>query len=513
MKKYINLWCESCQIMRDFFAMPNIKSAFLWGFALYATALFALIRADIYYMDDLSSSIVDLSWNHNSRYIGTFLLNDLSTFGKGALDMSPLLQIIAVFFVVASSMILIYLIRGKFDLLGVVASLPLGLSPHFLQNLSYKFESLFMGVALFLAVAPFLFQKHKRIFCAVSIISLLCMLMCYQAANATYIILSLYFAFSAYFLQNRSFKQSAGFLGICAVNLIIASALYKITINPIAPLGISDKMIAFDSHFFAGVWANLAQYLIMIFNDLKSTAYIWLILLNFALFAINIASNRPKIYAIFGAIMFLLLGLLASYGLYLVLEMPLFHPRAFYGFNALVAVIGIANVSMIANFSVNLNQKSQDSQDLRKVCRILHCFSIIIAVITAYFLISFANIYGNALKKQDEYLDFRARLLLSDLSDKIPRGASITIDISHIANAPVTKRFYDKYGNLLLIPRLAKQDDFWFNMKLRHLNAPYNLNNDEICNFIKENFGVELVAKNAYHTIELAKSCYIVTIK
>ena len=500
MKKYMDFWSEIRNVVREFIATPNLCKAFLYGIALYGIALFALLRGDIYYMDDLNSSIIDLSWNHNSRYLGTFLLNDLSTFGKGALDMSPLLQVIAVCFVVISSMILLHLIRGKFDFIGIVASLPLGLSPHFLQNLSYKFDSLTMAMALFFAIVPFLFQSNKRVFCAISVVSLICLFMCYQAANATYIILSLYFAFSAFFIKGRSFKESAGFLGICAANLIIASLIYKLTINPIVPLGISDKTIALNSHFFIAVWANISEYVTTIFNDFKQMAYMWLIALNCVLFVINatICTNRPKIFVIFSATLFLTLGFALSFGLYVVLEYPLFHPRAFYGFNAFVAIIAIANISF-------MNQV-----DSHKIRAILHYFSCTLAIITAYFLISFANIYGNALKKQDEYLDFRAKLLLQDLSDKIPRGASITIDISQIGTAPVTARFYSKYGALLLIPRLARQDDFWFNMKLRHLNAPYNFGNDEICNFIKEIFGSEVISKNGYHTIERAKSCYIV---
>ncbi|MGX2982244.1 hypothetical protein, partial [Helicobacter sp. 23-1045] len=88
----------------------------------------------------------------------------------------------------------------------------------------------------------------------------------------------------------------------------------------------------------------------------------------------------------------------------------------------------------------------------------------------------------------------------------------ITIVTPNFATSPVTKRFYEKYGHFRILPHLAPQDDVWLNMKLRHLNAPYNLSNDEVCNFLRERFGVELIAKNAHHTIEKSKSCYIVTL-
>ncbi len=503
MKKYMDFWNEIWRIVCDFISVPNLKSAFLWGIALYAIALFALLRGDIYYIDDLQHSIIDNSnANTFSRYLTTFTLSGVATFGKGTLDLSPLPQIFGICLVIISSMILIYLIRGKFDFIGIVASLPLGLSPHFLQNLSYKFDSLTMAMALFFAIVPFLFQRNKRVFCVVSVISLLCMLMCYQAANATYIILSLYFAF---FATSQNLKQSAGFLGICAANLIIATLIYKLIImQPVSEYIIaytSNKMLSLDAHFFVGLWANLAEYATTIFNDLKNMAYMWLIALNCVLFVamVAICANRPKIFVVFGATLFLTLGFALSFGLYIVLEKTIFEPRTFYGFNALVAVIAIANISF-------MNQV-----DSHKIRAILHYFSCTLAIITAYFLISFANIYGNALKKQDEYLDFRAKLLLQDLSDKIPRGAMVDLKI-YLDKHPVAQRFAEKYGDISrLIPKVA-ENDWFFHWRVRHLNAPYNLENSEMCAFLLETFGSEIIAKNAYHTITKSKSCYIVTI-
>ena len=500
MNKYLQSWFEIRNIVREFITTPNLYKAFLYGIALYGIALFALLRGDIYYIDDLQHSIIDNSnANTFSRYLTTITLSGVATFGKGTLDLSPLPQIFGICLAIISSMILIYLIRGKFDFIGIVASLPLGLSPHFLQNLSYKFDSLTMAMALFFAIVPFLFQSNRRVFCVVSILSLICMLMIYQAANATYIILSLYFAF---FTKRQNLKQSAGFLGICAANLIVASLIYKLIImQPVSEYIIaytSNKMLSLDAHFFAGLWANLAEYATTIFNDLKNTAYMWLIAINCVLFVINatICANRPKIFVIFSASLFLTLGFALSFGLYIVLEKTIFEPRTFYGFNALVAVIAIANISFANRIDSN---------------KILHYFSCTLAIITAYFLISFANIYGNALKKQDEYLDFRAKLLLQDLSDKIPRGAMVDLKI-YLDKHPVAQRFAEKYGDISrLIPKVA-ENDWFFHWRVRHLNAPYNLENSEMCAFLLETFGSEIIAKNAYHTITKSKSCYIVTI-
>ena len=507
MDKYINLWREMVAILRDFINAPKIKNALLWGIVFYGIALFALICGDIYYMDDFQHSISDHS-NANvfSRYLMTFILGDIVSFGKGTIDMSPLPQILGVILVVASSLILIYLIRKKFDLIGVLASLPLGLSPHFLQNISYKFDSLTMGFALFFVVVPFLFKENRRIFVAVSIICLILMFMTYQAANGTYIILSLYFAFSAYFLENRSFKQSVIFLAICGANLIVATLIYKFAIaEPVSEYIIaytSDKAFPLD-RLFVGVWANLCVYLTTIFNDFRQTPYIWLVALIATLFVISVAirTNRPTIATIFATIAFLIFGICLSYGLYLVLEKTIFEPRVFYGFNALIAIISIANSS-----------HSVASLNSNTIHKFLHFASIAIAVITAYFLISFANIYGNALKKQDEYLEFRAQLLMKDLGDKVPQGSMINLKI-HLGYSAVTKRFAEKYGGISrLVPKVA-ENDWFFHWRLQHFNARYNDSQEELCDYIQERFSGEVLLKNAYHRIERVKSCYAVTIK
>ena len=515
MNKYLQSWFEIRNIVREFITTPNLYKAFLYGIALYAIALFALLRGDIYYLDDWGSSSRETTWNHFSRYLTTFMLNNLVSFGKSSIDSSPLLQIIAVIFIIASALILLYLIRGKFDFIGIVASLPLGFSPYFLENLSYKFESLTMSMALFFAIVPFLFKEKIRIFCAISVVSLIFMFMTYQAANATYIILSLYFAFSAFFIKRRNFKESVLFLGICAINLIVATLIYKFIIaepiNTYTTTYTSDKIIALDSHFFIGIWANLSTYATTIFNDFKQTPYIWLILLNCCLFVANISicANRPKIALILGATLFLMLGFALSFGLYLVLQKPIFTPRAFYGFNAFVAVIAIANVSFMLAKSLPTHATKYILSAPPHLPKILHYISCVVAVVTAYFLISFANIYGNAINKQDEYWDFRTKLLLSDLGKVVPRGASVMISIENLANSnhPVAQRFAEKYGG---ISRLIPSGEI-----NTHLLGGYEsaMMLGEFCNNAKGQSSGEILLKNAYHTIKRVKLCYIVTIR
>lgn len=44
-------------VMKDFFRQPHFKQVFIFGILVYGVALFALIRGDVYYIDDWRHSI------------------------------------------------------------------------------------------------------------------------------------------------------------------------------------------------------------------------------------------------------------------------------------------------------------------------------------------------------------------------------------------------------------------------------------------------------------------------
>ena len=490
MQRYKNLYNAIRNATKGIFS-PHFQRTFIYGILLYTIALFAIFRGDVYYMDDIQNSVINGQWNHYSRYLASFLIADILPFFKGTIDLSPLPQIFSCVFMVLSSMILVQRMRGKLDLWGILASLPLGLSPHLLQLFSYKFDSVLL-LAVFFAILPFLFKG--RIFVVISILSLLCSLNIYQAGSAIYILLCLYFAFSMLFFEGKNITQTLRFMCACAVSLIVALLLYKLIANPIDSYA-SDKMINFRGGgkiLLSHIWI----YLKWLFDDFKQTPYIVLVALNCVLFIINavLDSNRGKILALFCAIAFIVCGICMSYGLYLLLERQSFEPRYFFGFGAFVAVVSIFNVS-----SSN---------------KILRCVAYVLAVVMAYFLISFANIYGNALTKQEQYLQFRAELLLKDLSVAIPLNANAMVDLRinlkyHLA----TQAFINKYGGISrLIPKVAK-NDWWFYLRLRHLNAPYNFDYTDMCKFMEERFDGRIVLENIYHKVRLVKNCYIVDVK
>ncbi len=132
-----------------------------------------------------------------------------------------------------------------------------------------------------------------------------------------------------------------------------------------------------------------------------------------------------------------------------------------------------------------------------------------------FFLISFANIYANALKQQDEHIKFRRALVVQDLNHLIPKGATAMVIFRGSVGSPkATDRFIAQYGDISRLIHHTIIGNLFFNVSLWHLKPPYTLDGSmqDICEHLETQFGSEVVLDTAYHKIEKTKTCYIVTL-
>lgn len=238
-------------VMKDFFRQPHFKQVFIFGILVYGVALFALIRGDVYYIDDWRHSIDGGNWNHFSRYVAT-KLSHIVNLKPIAIDVSPLTQIFAVMFLVFGGMIISFLICKKIDYIGMLAAIPLGLSPYFLENLSYKFDSVFMGFSVLCCILPFLLKDRTLIFFISSVVCLILMYCSYQASNGIYMILGIYLTLSVYFVEGASLKRALGFLFVCILAFLIASFIYKVFLVKPVETYVSDSMFPLSQLLIGG---------------------------------------------------------------------------------------------------------------------------------------------------------------------------------------------------------------------------------------------------------------------
>lgn len=150
----------------------------------------------------------------------------------------------------------------------------------------------------------------------------------------------------------------------------------------------------------------------------------------------NFAKNTDmpsKIYILICAILFLGVSLGLSFGAYLVLEKPIFAPRVFNGIGAFVALLCL--------FCLKYSQNRKGFKILGKA----------FALILAYQCVLYANAYGNALTKQQEYTMFRANLLINDLIKIKPNPTYTT----HLQDRRNPNKWWHKWKK----PKLLKDYD------------------------------------------------------
>lgn len=410
-------WIYFIAVWRNFFGEKDFWKYFWFVYFIYFLGYFGLILADVYYIDDLGRAQDGyIGFLNFSRYLSENLSKLIHLNLHRNTDISPITQLIAMALLSFGSMVLVKIINKKQSYFGLLASIPLGLSPFFLENMSYKFDSPFMALALISPIIPFLFLKKKFTFFIVSVLSVLITLNTYQSANSVYLILSMFVILIMFINKNKKIdivKNSFLFAISYAVSMFIYKFIILTEVNSYVSSGAIKENLM--QGFLNNIKHNLSRYQEVI-ND-TTFEYIFYILVLFFLISIFKKAKINKFNALSLGFAFIILSVSLSQGAYLILEKPLTATRAYNGIGVVVAIIFIYSL----NFKfINLS-------------KIFVCFS-------AYFLIIQANSYGNALRAQEEYSQIRIKLMYSDLNKLAPIDGKFSVQIiKGVGNSPVTE--------------------------------------------------------------------------
>lgn len=363
---------------------------------IYIIAISTIIRADFNYVDDLGRVAEGYrGWSNFSRYLSSLFSIFIHT-GFYLTDISPIPQLLAVCILAISSVMVLYVYKNekKFSAWDIIAIIPLGLSPYFLECLSFKYDAPYMALSVFASVLPLLFINKKSII--YSIVTILCtlgMCMTYQASSGIFIMLVL-LLFLKKWNEGECFKKSFKFLMISSISYVVGLLVFKLFIlNPVENY-ISTSMLPLNN-LIPGTLKNLYKYFAIIKSDFKKEWIVLIALMFMSFIYIFVCNSKRKKHIAFLASV-LVLGLMAilSFGVYSILEEPIFRPRSMYGFCIFISLIGVA---------ISTTKKAYLSK--------------IIVTILSWTFIVFAFTYGNALKIQDEYMKFRVNLVVEDLND------------------------------------------------------------------------------------------------
>jgi len=457
---------------------------------IYFLGILTIIRANFLYRDDiLRAGEGSRLWFCGSRYVSEILSIFIHT-DTVLTDISPLPQLLAILILSLSSVLLVYIIGNKkITTVGLLASIPLGLSPYFLECLSYKFDSVYMALSILASIVPFLFVARKKSFVFVSIISLLIMCMTYQASSGIYMMIVVVLCFQYWNNREKTNKEILSFLVTSAITFCFALLFFKFFFMKPAnaqETGYVSYSMFPASHIISGTLGNIKNYAIIINNDL---GVIWktsiVIVLLFFITKSVYSSTQRKILSFFISIPIIILSFILSYGAYSLLAVPLYDPRALLGFGIFLAIICIYIVS-----------------DYKKIA------SIVVLALNWCFLV-FAFSYGNALADQARYAEFRITILLHDLSGLYPNASEEDLSIqlkNSIDFTPTVKNIAKHYPVIekLVQTRLAEGvswDDYYY---LDYFNyCGYKIANWLDVDYIDFNaLDLPVALDSYYHTIK-----------
>lgn len=495
---------EVKQGIKDCLSEINFRSFLKPGLFIsmvYLLGILTIIRANFSYIDDIARSVGGYrGWHVWSRYVSEF--SSILVHGDTNLtDISPLPQLLAVLILSLSSVLLVYVINNKkITALKLLASIPLGLSPYFLECLSFKFDAPYMALSILASIVPFLFIASKKAFFFCSVLSLLIMCMTYQAASGIYLLMVIMLSFQEWSKQKKSNKEILSFMGIAAFAFGFTMLFFRFfLVKPADFYSATYYNYASTTTFpilqiIPGALNNIKNYALVINQDL---GIIWKggILLLFFFFIIQSMhhSAQKKFYSFFVSILVIGFSFVASYGIYSFLAIPFFRPRALFGFGIFLAILCISVVS-----------------DYKKIAT-----AAVLALNWCLFVFAFS--YGNALADQARYTDFRLNILLSDISSLYPNWnrEEMTIQLKNSIDFAPSIKNISKHNPIIerLVPKRLEKETNWDNYYFdpAHFEKDGDISNKYDTD--TDSLDLPVVLDSYYHTIQSDGSRILITLK
>lgn len=371
---------------------------------IYLIAYFAILRSNVYYLDDngrIAEGYLDWDWAF-SRHISNLVMS-IANFGNETMtDIAPIPQLLSIALLSITALCAIYILNDrKITLPALIASLPLGLSPWFMECISFRLDSLSMSISGLCMVIPFLWFKKRIAFTGVTFVCVLVMLMTYQASSGIFFCMGIMTVFVLWQRRETTVKSIFVNIGLALVGYIVALIVFRLFFYT-ELLTYATTTVFAPQDMLTGVVHNLKQYLKTVFDDMT---FLWKVFV--ALIAVACAINclrttkRNRIATLIVGVVLAPVLLVAVFGQYLLLTIPLFSPRAIYSLGALIAFI-----SIFACY--NISQK------------IVLNSLFIPGLLLSLNLIVFSNVYGNALAEQFRYNNLIDAGLAADINRTYP---------------------------------------------------------------------------------------------
>lgn len=410
--------------------------------SIYLLGIVSIIRANFKYIDDLGRVFSGYKgWDDFSRFT-SYGLSAFIHADNYLTDISPIPQILACILLGIAGTIAIAVLKrkdSKITVWHIVAMIPLGLSPYFLECLSYKYDSVYMALSVLAAVLPMAFiESGYIVFGIASILGTLLMLTTYQASSGIFPMIII--LWTAKQLCEKS-ENKPIFLktGVAAGGYLLAMIVDKLFI-----IREVDEYVSSSIAPFGDIIRQFKDYYIQVYADFKKwwLALIAVIVILYIVMYVYASKRRKVVACVIGALT-VALCIIFAFGMYPVLKSASYYPRAMYGFGVMIALISVSAVDF---------DKSYPS----RIC----------AVMLGWTFLVFAVSYGNALSEQQIYTQMRVEAVVNDLIeiDAIKDEEPVVLQLDGtIGKAPSIRNTpQEAYGILdRLVPETFAGDWKW----------------------------------------------------
>jgi len=399
-----------------------------------------VLFASRYYMDDLGRSVRGYyEWSPNGRPL-TEALFWIFYQGGRVFDVSPLFQVMAIPVMAAASLLALIALKVKVDRFNLISSSLLFLSPLYLENFSYKYDSLSMALSCLFATMSFWLSQNfnERFKYFLGIALGLMYLSTYQAFISVYLALSI-----ALSLRSENLLSSIKKAIPLAVSLCISYIVYSKLIAATFVVGEYNKVHSQISHDPSVYLYNVKTLFLFAYHYLSNFQGVMMsiiILVSISVFLVNSFISSP-LFGIWKALLVICL-VLCPFIVFLPLQSPVYYPRVFVGLGGTLAILVILNSS---------------SKNYTK-------FMYPILSVYMISIFTLACSYANASREMDKYESISVKNIIERI-DQSP-GKKVAL-FGELYKTGVTKSISESNPMIeYMTPVYLKNESWWGKLQL-----------------------------------------------
>ncbi|HEF0010613.1 MULTISPECIES: glucosyltransferase domain-containing protein [Citrobacter] len=472
------------------FSRYDKKALFIYS-GLALLFIYPLIQAGIYYRDDLDRSITGYyGWRGLGRPFADILTRFFSASGHYNLDLFPYTMLASCIFLGASALALSkHLIKSDIPNANMVAAL-LIFNPFILQNIAYRYDSLGMSIAFFLAVVAYTYKnKNLTIEVATKLIAGVLSLTLYQPCANIFIGLLAIDVIIIATKKDVKVKESIIFLFKKTILFVSFFLIYMLFFSP--KNNSRAELIHLDQEGLEHLAKTLIALKEMVLSYLYHPVYIYFaipILISCVFMLIAYRTNIKQIasFILYGAVSFLIF-IISLMGPTLLLQDAPVLPRTLVSFSVILVIIAIPIMRFAPRFK----------------------YAALIPVIAS---LAFSAQLSNAMKSQQEYENFVFSMIAQDIAthkDIVSIGTVGQLNKNErarllIDNKPLIGHFVFPATEFLASYQLVNKG---FTQTL-HGYGDEQENKNKLSDIIKK--GIKPVSSNEYYTLFISDNNAIV---